>query len=142
MRKDTWRHLNDLFGRHPSLRGDAVPQEEVEEASRILARPFPPDYADFLVRYGAAIVGSYPIFGLRVVEPMGNVGSVIEVNDSFRAEHPQLSAWLVVSNDLAGNPIGVALDGSVLLADTELNEVVTEADRFEDFLRRKCLRLP
>lgn len=141
MRDDTWRKLDSIFLQYPMLRAEGVSVEEIQTASRSIGLPFPESYRDFLARYGAAIVGPYPIYGLREVEPMGDVGSVVDVNFDVRQEWPHLVGWLIISNDLAGNPIGLQSDGSVWLADHEFGENVLQAKEFEDFLREKCLRL-
>ena len=41
---------------------------------------FPKIILSSFKRFGAAIVGSYPIFGLRAVDPMGTFWSVVQVN--------------------------------------------------------------
>jgi len=141
VRNDTLRELDAIYARHPTLKAGELSDSELQVASAEIGLSFPEDYREFLLRYGAAIVGPYPIFGLRDVEPMGAVGSVVDINDAFHRERPDLSDWLIFSNDLAGNPIGLLSDGSVWLADHEFGEIVRQADGFEDFIRGVCLKL-
>jgi hypothetical protein len=95
-----------------------------------------------LLRYGAGIVGPYPIFGVRPVEDMGDEWSVVELNRRFREERwPGMGSSLVVSVEHAGNPLVVDETGRVLVLDHDLGGVSLVAHSFEDFLTRRCLKL-
>ena len=88
------------------------------------------------------MVGSYPIYGVRFAEVMSDE-TVVDVNEHFRADRwPGADEWLIVSMDLAGNPVGISADGRVWTWDHDLGETFLLADSFEQFLRRHCLRLP
>jgi SMI1 / KNR4 family (SUKH-1) len=140
VRDDTWAALESQFARHPFLRGGRVPQEEIDAAIAALQVPFPDDYREFLLRYGGAIVGPYPVFGLRPVEPMGNEWSVLEVNRRYRRERWRgVDDWLIVSVDHAGNPMGIAEDGRVWVSDHDFGDIAPIADSFEHFLQKECL---
>lgn len=140
MTDDTWTRLEAAFVRFPTLKAEPVPAAEVGAASATLRLPFPLDYREFLERYGAAIVGPFPIFGLRPVEPMGNEWSVVDVNRRYRVDNwPGVENWLVVSADHSGNPIGIDGDGRLWISDHDLGGISPVGDDFEDFLRRKCL---
>ncbi len=142
MNADTWAALDSQFSRYPFLRGGRAAQAEIDAASAAVGTPFPEDYREFLARHGAAIVGPYPVFGLRPVEAMGNEWSVVEVNSRYRADRwPGVDGWLIVSADHAGNPIGIANDGRVWVSDHDSRAVAAVADSFEHFLRRECLAL-
>lgn len=142
MRDSTWNALEQKFAAFPFLRGTGASTDEVDEVSRILARPLPQDYREFLRRYGAAIVGAYPIFGVREVEPLGTSWSVIKMNDHFRKINwSGVTEWVIFSNDLAGNPYGFDDDGSVWISDEEFGEISRVYDDFEQFLRDQCLKL-
>lgn len=143
MRDDTWAALESHFARHPFLRGGPVPQKEIDAASAALHVTFPDDYREFLLRHGGAIVGPYPVFGLRPVEPMGNEWSVLEVNQRYRTERwPGVDDWLIVSVDHAGNPMGIGTDGRVWVSDHDFGDISRIADSFEHFLRKECLSMP
>jgi cell wall assembly regulator SMI1 len=142
VREDTWAALDSQFARHPFLRGGPVPQEEIDAASGTLDVRFPDDYREFVIRHGGAIVGPYPVFGLRPVEPMGNEWSVLEVNRRYRSERwPGVAGWLIVSVDHAGNPMGIGPDGRVWISDHDFGDVSPIADSFEHFLRKECLSM-
>jgi hypothetical protein len=135
--------MESQFGRYPFLRGGSVPAEEIDAASATLGVPFPDDYRAFLLRYGGAVVGPYPVFGLRPVEPMGNEWSVVTINLRYRAERwPHVDDWLIVSVDHAGNPMGIGRDDRVWVSDHDFGSVSAIAKSFEDFLRKECLRQP
>lgn len=144
MTDDTWENLEGFFAKHPIARAESVSEQEVDLASETVQRQFPPDYREFLLRYGGAAVGSYPILGLRQVEVVGDdEWDVVEVNEHYRAEEwPGADQWLIVSVDLGGNPVGIAEDGAVWVWDHDYRGAVQIARDFEDFLRRECLKLP
>lgn len=140
MRDDTWSALEGQFARHPFLRGGPVRPEEIDDASAALQVSFPEDYREFLLRHGGAIVGRYPVFGLRPTEPMGNEWSVVEVNQRYRTDRwPGVDDWLIVSVDHAGNPMGIDADGRVWVSDHDFGGISPIADNFEHFLRKECL---
>jgi hypothetical protein len=135
---ETWNLLEDLFQRFPILRAEPVPGTEVHEASAELGLVFPDDYSQFVERFGAAMVGAYPIFGLRPVDPMGTFWSVVQVNKHFRSQSwPGIADWLIISMDQGGNPLGIDNSGKVLCSDH--GDVISIAENFEDFLRVHCL---
>ncbi len=87
MRKDTWNAIEAMFARFPILRAEAVTYREIDAASQSVGIPFPNDYREFVSRYGGAIVGPHPVFGLRRAEPMGrDESSVVEVIRLQRAK--------------------------------------------------------
>jgi hypothetical protein len=49
--------------------------------------------------------------------------------------------WLIISEDHAGNSVGLADDGKVYVWDHDFGQIVQIADGFEDYLRKKCLKL-
>jgi len=140
MNTETWRALEEEFARFPILRADPVEDSEIDAASATLGLGFPDEYRDSVRRLGAAIVGSYPIFGLRPVESMGTMWSVVRMNEHFRENRwPGVDDWLIVSMDLGGNPIGIAKDGNVRISDH--GQVSTVASSFEGFIRSEGLGL-
>ena len=104
------------------------------------------DYRQFVLRYGGGIVGATPIYGLRKAEFMGNVGgknTAPEITAWFRERGwPVINNWLVFSIDQGGNPVGLAADGKVWLADQlDFKQIVQIATGFEDYLLKWCLRV-
>lgn len=142
MRPSTWERLEADFRKYPILRGEPVPPEEVARASVELGLQFPDDYRDFVIRYGGAMVGPYPVYGLRPCEVIGRTYSVVEVNRRYRADPwPGIDDWLIISDDHAGNPMGFAPDGHVWVSDHDdgcrIHLVATD---FEAFLLRNLNR--
>jgi hypothetical protein len=58
MKKSTWRALDDLYAKFPSLQAGGAPQREIDAAGVELGVVLPEEYQDFLRRYGGGIVGS------------------------------------------------------------------------------------
>ena len=142
MREDTLRLLERDFQRFPFLRAEPVPEEEVNGASDEVGVAFSPDYREFVKLFGGAIVGAFPIIGLRAAEPMGRrQSSVVVATQHFRDEEwPGADSWAVISIDQAGNPIGLAADGSIWISDHDFGQVQRIAGSFEEFLRKWCLK--
>ena len=143
MREDTWSRLNTHFREFPVMQAESVTEDAVSDAARVLGLTFEPDYAEFIHRYGAAIVGPNSIIGLGRSEAMSDEeSSVVEVTLRFRAENwPGVDEWYVISVDAVGNPVGVARDGTVWLSDHDRGTISRIADSFEQFIRRECLRI-
>lgn len=144
MRSDTIAALNAKFEKFPFLRSDEVSLDEIARASISLGFSFPSDYVEFIQRFGGAMVGPYPVFGLRAAEPMGTDDkSVVDVTHRYREQRvPETENWLVISRDHSGNPIGLALDGQVYTWNHDHRQTLRIANSFEHFLRKECLKLP
>lgn len=142
MRNQTWQILDDRFSESPILRAEGVSLSEVADAEREVGVKLAEDYKEFIRRYGGAIVGPYPIFGLRNVEPMGNGSTLLEVTKSFRRQPwPGVENWAVISTDHCGNPIGLDADGKVWISDHDAGAIQLLAPNFEAYLRKRCLHL-
>src|SRR5438309_976350 len=123
MRTDTLEALEKKFSESPFLIGGAVPREEIDHAAAALGATLPQDYVEFLEKYGGGIVGPYPIFGLRKVNAMGRAFSVVDITKDFRQQNWMgTQNWIVVSEDHAGNPIGLAPDGKVWISDHDFGQ--------------------
>jgi hypothetical protein len=135
MRPETIRRLDELFAAAPVLvAGPGVSEEEILEAERDVGTPFDPDYKEFVLRYGGAMVGSLPVLGLRHAEVMG-AETVVDATARFRAAGwTPTDRWVVVSMDLAGNPIGLDPDGGVWVSDHDAGDVSRVAHNFEQFV--------
>ena len=143
MMNDTIESLRATLAESPILRAESSPSiEEIENASQEIGVPFAADYREFLLMFGGAMVGPYPIFGLGPVEVMGNEWSVIEVTRRYRNDGvPGCDAWVVFSEDHAGNPIGMDADGKVWIYDHDFGGVTELASSFEAYVRNQCLKL-
>lgn len=129
------RHLNEF----PFLRGTPASPDAISAAADAIGVEFPSDYRAFLQQFGAAVVGAYPIYGLTRIQGMGKRWSVVDVNRAFREDGwPGVSNWLIVSADLAGNPIGIDTDQVVKRSDHDFGGISAVARDFEEFLLR-CL---
>lgn len=143
MKPEVLLKLDAEFNAAPVLRATAgASEEELRGVSEALGLRLPGDYVEFVRRYGGGIVGPYPIYGTKPVGPMGKRWSVIDVNRWYRAERwPSIEDWLIMSMDHAGNPIGIADDGTVRVFDHDFLREIVLAPDFEDFLTRVCLTL-
>ncbi len=102
MTEETWRRLETFrAGWLESLAGP-VPAQEVDAVSSELGLSFPPDYREFLLRYGGGMVGPYPIFGLRISEAMamGFASTVVWQTHRYRDQKlPGINECLIISSD-------------------------------------------
>jgi hypothetical protein len=133
---ETFRRLDELFQTMPVLLGGPVSTLEIDAAEQRVGIKFAPAYRDFLARYGGAVVGSLPILGLRRAEVMGDdTYSVTDVTSRFRADGwSPTEEWVVISVDLAGNPIGLTAEGEVWISDHDAGETRMVAHTFEEFV--------
>ena len=144
MNKETLDRLDHMFAESPIMRASELPSEsEVDAASKEIGIKFPEDYREFLLRYGGAMVGAYPIFGLRPAEVMGKSRwSVVDMTRQVRSWGLDgVSNWIVFSEDHAGNPIGMDADGKVWIYDHDFGGVTELAGSFEEYIREHCLEL-
>ena len=144
MRDETWELIEELFSRHPVLRAEEVPISEIEAAEAVIGVHLSNDYKQFVGRYGGAIVGPFPVFGLRRAQAMAkNDGSFVEVTRHFRHQGwPGTERWAIISVDHAGNPIGLDSEGKVWICDHDARAVQQLANDFENYIRTRCLRVP
>jgi hypothetical protein len=144
MMTDTIARLDIDLGDSPVLRAHTLPSvADVDSAEQQIGVPFPPDYRQFLLLFGGAMVGPYPVFGLRPVEVMGDdEWSVIDVTQRFRKNMvPGCEKWVVFSKDHAGNPVGLDATGAVWIHDHDFGGISPLAANFEEYVRVRCLKL-
>lgn len=143
MNSDTWNRLDLMFSESPIMCAEKIPtQDEVDYASHEIGIPFPQDYREFLLRYGGAMVGPYPVFGLGPVKVMGNEWSVIELTRRYRNDHVTgCDGWIVFSEDHVGNPVGMDSDGKVWIYDHDFGGVAQLSESFEEYIRTRCLAI-
>jgi hypothetical protein len=132
----TIQRLDRLFASSPVLVGGAVAAGDVDRAEQRIGVRFASDYREFITRYGSAVIGSLPVLGLRQAVVMGDdLFSVTDVTARFRADGwTPTDQWVVISVDLAGNPIGLTSDGSIWLSDHDAGTTTMLATTFEDFI--------
>jgi hypothetical protein len=113
----------------------ATSNDELRELSDALGYTLPSEYESFIRRYGGAMVGSLPIYGVRPSEVMGDRDTVVEVNRRFREDQwPGVGGWLIISVDGSGNPLGLATDGRLMVSNLDSNTILAWASSFDDFL--------
>lgn len=143
MNEETLRRLESELRSFPVMSSGPPPEDQWRaELARLDFAP-PPDYVEFIARFGGSIVGSYSIVGLGASSAMGaDEGSVFGLTSAFRADRwPGVDKWIVFSRDLAGNPVGVDRDGVVWTWDHDNGQLVRLAASFEEFLLRYCLQV-
>lgn len=137
MNISTQQRLDALFHRMPVLLGGGpVSASEIDDAEQRVGLPFTSGYRHFIERYGGAVVGSLPIFGLRRAEVMADEDfSVVDATAQVRAEQwPSTADWIIISTDLAGNPIGLTPSGEIWVSDHDAREAYRVAKDFDEFL--------
>ncbi len=136
MRSTTLETLKDFFEHFPFMQGGTVDSDEIQAAEDLLRVHFVPDYYVFVENFGGALVGAYPLFGLRRADPMDDqLWSVITVTEHFRRQSwPGLDSAYVVSMDHSGNPIWVDSDGVLKSFDHDRGEPLTVAHDIESYL--------
>jgi hypothetical protein len=137
VKPETIRRLDALFAEHPVLVAEPGPPDEIDRAEARIGMKLDPAHREFIARYGGAMVGHLPIFGLRVSEVMGIDDFLAEVTARFRADGwTPTDQWIVFSYDQGGNPIGLDAAGAVWVSDHDAGEVIQLAATFEDFLEQ------
>jgi hypothetical protein len=135
VKPETIQRLDDLFAADPILVGGAASRDEIDRAEKRVGMTFDAAYREFLERYGGGVIGSLPILGLRTAEVMGDDDLVVAVTARYRKDGWEPTReWVVISEDLGGNPIGLDAAGEVWLSDHDAGEVVRLAPTFEDFV--------
>jgi hypothetical protein len=132
--------LDELFADEPFMKAGVADDAKVDAAQEALGVVFSDQYRQFLKRYGGALVGPLPVYGVARSEPMDeNLWSVVGVTQHFREQSwPGVEHWYVISMDHAGNPIGIDESGKVLIYDHDAGEMIELAEDFERYLER-CL---
>jgi SMI1-KNR4 cell-wall len=131
MTLEIWNKLDEFFAKYPILRATSVGMGEVKKAIGVDVDSY---YLEFVSRYGGAIVGPYPIYGLRYAEAMEKQ-TVLEVTQHYRKQNWRgVEEWLIISSDHAGNPFGLDSKGSVWISDHDFGEVKKIANSFEEFI--------
>ena len=90
------------------MRSACATEEDVHALQQALpGLPFPAYFTEFLRRYGGAMVGSLPMFGVTPSQVMGIGETLVERNRIFREdERAGIDHCLVIFADGFGNPLG------------------------------------
>ena len=118
------------------MKSGTVSLDELLKAEKVLGVKFADDYKELVQKYGGAVVGPFPIYGLRHAGPMDDhLWSIVDVTMQYRNEGwPETQESYIVSSDHAGNPIAITKNGRVVSYDHDVGELVDIADSFECFL--------
>lgn len=140
MKTSTWDQLEKLFEEFPFMKAEPVSEEEVNSIEASLGVQFDSDYKQFVLKYGGAIVGPFPIYGIRQADPMDDeLCTVFTVTMHYRNEGwPGTQDWYVFSSDHSDNPVGITPEGKVISYEHDYGEMIDVATSFEEYLI-KCL---
>jgi hypothetical protein len=143
MSSEVWAAIEEMFTKHPVMKAEPVAYDEIDRIATAVGIRFSEDYREFVHRYGGAVVGPLPIIGLRKAPAMARTeSSMLEVTKHFRRQGWKgVGDWVVISVDHAGNPIGLDNDGKIWISDHDVGVVEVIAKNFEEYLRKRCLRL-
>jgi hypothetical protein len=144
------KHLIDLlnkgFEEFPSSKAEKVAYDEIEQVFKNIGFNLPSSYKEFIHLYGGAMVGPYPVYGIRASKDMDeDEYSSIEVTQHYKKEGWFNTVWsrpgkyLVISMDHCGNPIALDEEGKVWIFDHDVRSTDLIANDFEEFLAKWCL---
>ncbi len=133
--------LEESFRGFPVLVASGVSENEIRDLENWAGFLLPDAYKKFLREFGGAIVGPFPVYGLRRAEAMGtDEDSSIAVTTRYRNQGwPDVSDWLIISSDHSGNPIGMDSEGQIWLYDHDARCRTLISGTFEGFLE-KCIK--
>lgn len=141
MKPTTWNKLEKSFDDFSNLKSEPASAEQIKVVEDSLGVESNADYKEFILKYGGAIVGAFPIYGLHRVEPMDvNLWSVLGVTNRYRKEGwPNMSDRYVISSDHSDNPFVISNDGEIIVYNHDYDETVIVSETFEEFLI-SCLK--
>lgn len=125
--------LDEICASYPFLFAGPASEDEIVNTEKCIGMAFSPGYRAFLHRYGGALIGTFAILG---VKPYEGYETVTEYTQRCRDEGwLATDGWLVVAVDGAGNPIGIAADGSIWISEHDGGSAVSKlADSFDEWL--------
>jgi hypothetical protein len=137
---DTIQRLDRLFAEHPAMHVGTVPPDQFDSVAKEFPQARNEQFRDFVLRYGGALVGPCPIYGIRPAEYMGRDDTFAQVSRRYRSGGwAGVDNWTVISSDHAGNPIGLDLEGRVWIFDHDFGGISKLCDTFDEYLQ-KCLK--
>ncbi|TCM12035.1 SUKH superfamily protein [Novosphingobium sp. PhB165] len=126
----------DLNGDPVLVAGPAL-ESQIDAIQAFAGFPLSPSYREFVKRFGAALVGPYPVYGSGASDAMSkDDASVIDVTKRFRSDGwPYSDRSLVVSTDHAGNAIMLDEKGSIHRYDHDAGTIEFISSSFESFVQ-------
>lgn len=136
MNEELVARLRDYWDECPGMLLGRAKEREVRSAMQELGfSEWDSEYDEFVRMFGGGIVGSLPVYGVGMPADLGGpTSTVVEVNRMFVATGFPVSGMLVVSMDLAGNPIGIDHEGRVVVFDHDAGVSETLSNSFDGFL--------
>lgn len=132
-----FHELDAELNSDPVLIAGPVADLEIDQIEGFAGFRLPSSYREFVKRYGAAIVGPFPVFGSGASEAMSvRDASVIDVTQRFRSDDwPATEKSLVISMDHAGNAFTMDASGCIYRFDHDSGMGGVIAGSFEGFLQ-------
>lgn len=119
MKSDLLNRLSKFYKDNPEMKGISLTLDDINNVENILKIKLPEDYKLFVSTYGGSYAG-LAIYGLKNAEMMGEE-TVIELTnrarkllDDLKVDNYILKS-VVVSDDGAGNPIFINVNGEVYI---------------------------
>ncbi|EXB48553.1 SMI1/KNR4 family protein [Acinetobacter sp. 1000160] len=119
MKSDLLNRLSKFYKDNPEMKGVPLTLDDINNVENILKIKLPEDYKLFVSTYGGSYAG-LAIYGLKNAEMMGDE-TVIELTnrarkllDDLKVDNYILKS-VVVSDDGAGNPIFINVNGEVYI---------------------------
>ncbi|MFV5262134.1 SMI1/KNR4 family protein [Acinetobacter courvalinii] len=119
MKSDLLNRLSKFYKDNPEMKGVPLTLDDINNVENILKIKLPKDYKLFVSTYGGSYAG-LAIYGLKNAEMMGDE-TVIELTNRARKLLYDLKVdnyilkSVVVSDDGAGNPIFINVNGEVYI---------------------------
>lgn len=119
MKSDLLNRLSKFYKDNPEMKGVPLTLDDINNVENILKIKLPEDYKLFVSTYGGSYAG-LAIYGLKNAEMMGDE-TVIELTNRARKLLYDLKVdnyilkSVVVSDDGAGNPIFINVNGEVYI---------------------------
>jgi len=140
MQNSVWQLIDSEYKEYPEDYGGPLGDLSfISDVEKELKVQFSEQYKFFVQKYGSGIFPGHIIYGLRPLDDMDDLKSVLDKTNFYKntQQWPGIEDWYIVSDDGRGNPIGCKPDGSVWLSDHDSNfEQVKLANDFEEFLHK------
>jgi len=136
----TWNLIDESLENAPSFKAGGLGYTEIDKLSKNYGVTLDVDHREFIHRYGAAVVGSFTIFGIGTCKMMGvDEDSVFKITQKFKDDQWMgVENWLIFSMDFSGNPVGITEKGEVWISDVVNGCVDKLEDSFEDYILEWC----
>jgi len=109
-------NIIDLKNSYPFMFAEGVSQSEIQKLVDVYHGLVSSQYQEFLKFSGGAIIGAYPLYGVSSVELMdAHFNTVSKVTNKYEDDRMiEKGRFLVISENHAGDPICLNMDGAVV----------------------------